>query len=115
MATTRAIRRYTDDPIPEDDLAEILWHATRAPSGSNRQPFRFLALRDGAAAVEAKALLGTSFREMWSAKQAADGYAAGSGADTSSPSFTTSTFTASTSTLTYLRITSSSSRCSRGR
>src|SRR3546814_11176595 len=36
-------------------------------------------------AVEAKALLGTSFREMWSAKQAADGYAAGSGADTSSP------------------------------
>src|SRR3546814_4212276 len=44
-----------------------------------------LALRDGAAAVEAKALLGTSFREMWSAKQAADGYAAGSGADTSSP------------------------------
>src|SRR3546814_9846107 len=37
------------------------------------------------AAVEAKALLGTSFREMWSAKQAADGYAAGSGADTSSP------------------------------
>src|SRR3546814_12730320 len=81
MATTRAIRRYTDDPIPEDDLAEILWHATRAPSGSNRQPFRFLALRDGPAAVEAKALLGTSFREMWSAKQAADGHAPGSGAD----------------------------------
>src|SRR3546814_12930058 len=79
MATTRAIRRYTDDPIPEDDLAEILWHATRPPSGSNRQPFRFLALRDGAAAVEAKALLGTSFREMRSAKQAADGSAAGSG------------------------------------
>src|SRR3546814_5240270 len=32
-----------------------------------------------------------------------------------SPSFTTSPFTASTSTLTYLRITSSSPRCSRGR
>ena len=65
MATTRAIRRYTDDPIPEDDLATILWHATRAPSGSNRQPFRFLVLRDGPRAVEAKALLGRSFREMW--------------------------------------------------
>lgn len=45
MATTRAIRRYTDDPMPDDDLATILWHATRAPSGSNRQPFRFLVDR----------------------------------------------------------------------
>ena len=47
LATTRAIRRYRDEPIPEDDLAGILWHATRAPSGSNRQPFRFVVLRDG--------------------------------------------------------------------
>ena len=30
LATTRAIRRYRDEPIPEDDLASILWHATRA-------------------------------------------------------------------------------------
>ena len=85
LATTRAIRRYTDDPIPEDDLATILWHATRAPSGSNRQPFRFLVLRDGPRAVEAKALLGRSFREMWAAKRAADGYEAGSGSDEASP------------------------------
>ena len=34
IATTRAIRRYTDDPVPDDDLAAILWHAGRAPSGS---------------------------------------------------------------------------------
>ena len=85
MATTRAIRRYTDDPIPEDDLATILWHATRAPSGSNRQPFRFVVLRDGPSAVEAKALLGRSFREMWQVKVAHDRYDEGSGADASSP------------------------------
>lgn len=85
MATTRAIRRYTDDPIPEDDLATILWHATRAPSGSNRQPFRFVVLRDGPVATQAKALLGESFRQGWAAKRAADGYEAGSGADDSSP------------------------------
>ena len=36
LATTRAIRRYTDEPIPDEDLASILWHAGRAPSGSNR-------------------------------------------------------------------------------
>ncbi len=85
MATTRAIRRYTDDPIPEADLSSILWHATRAPSGSNRQPFRFLVLHDGPTAVAAKALLGRSFREMWATKQASDGYGAGSGADATSP------------------------------
>lgn len=85
IATTRAIRRYTGDPIPDADLATILWHATRAPSGSNRQPFRFLVLRDGPAATDAKGLLGRSFREMWAAKRAADGYEAGSGAAGTSP------------------------------
>ncbi len=74
LATTRAIRRYTDEPIPDDDLATILWHAGRAPSGSNRQPFRFLVLRDGPNAAEAKALLGNAFREGWNAKREHDGY-----------------------------------------
>jgi nitroreductase len=85
LATTRAIRRYTDEPIPDDDLNTIIWHAGRAPSGSNRQPFRFLVLRDGDRARAAKALLGRSFRAGWAAKQVADGYAAGSGADPTSP------------------------------
>src|SRR5688572_1721660 len=85
MATTRAIRRYTDDPIPEADLATILWHATRAPSGSNRQPFRFLVLRDGPVAGQAKAVLGRGFREMWQVKLDQDGYEEGSGSDDSSP------------------------------
>jgi len=74
LATTRAIRRYTDDPVPDGDLAAILWHAGRAPSGSNRQPFRFLVLRDGPGAVAAKSLLGGSFRAGWDAKREADGY-----------------------------------------
>lgn len=74
LATTRAIRRYTDDPIPDDDLATILWHAGRAPSGSNRQPFRFLVLRDGPRAIAAKSLLGEAFRAGWEAKREGDGY-----------------------------------------
>ena len=55
LATTRAIRRFRPDPIPDDDLATILWHASRAPTGSNRQSFRFLVLRDGPNARQAKA------------------------------------------------------------
>ena len=34
LATTRAIRRYTNEPIPEADLNKMLFAATRAPSGS---------------------------------------------------------------------------------
>ena len=75
LATTRAIRRYTDDPIPDDALSSILWHATRAPSGSNRQPVRYLILRDGPRAREAKALLGAAFRRGWKHKEVADGFA----------------------------------------
>lgn len=85
IATTRAIRRYTDDPIPEADLARILFAATRAPSGSNRQGFRFVVLRDGPAATEAKAVLGDAFRRGWSSKRTGDGYDDGSGARDDSP------------------------------
>ncbi|MGZ4693960.1 MAG: nitroreductase family protein [Acidimicrobiales bacterium] len=85
LRTTRAIRRYRPDPIPEADLATILWHASRAPTGSNRQPFRFVVLRDGPRAVEAKAILGAAFRAEWATKVQADGYRQGSGADPSSP------------------------------
>lgn len=85
LATTRAIRRYRDEPIPDDDLARILFAATRAPSGSNRQPFRFLVLRDGPAAAEARALLGRSFRELWAEKRATERYDEGSGALTDTP------------------------------
>ena len=74
LASTRTIRRYTSDPVPPDDLNSILWHATRAPSGSNRQPVRYLALVDGPRAARAKSLLGESFRRGWSAKLRQDGY-----------------------------------------
>ena len=85
LATTRAIRRYRDEPVDPDDLRDILFAATRAPSGSNRQPFRFIVLTDGPNAGVAKALLGGAARTVWAHKSARDGYAAGSGADPSSP------------------------------
>lgn len=73
LASTRTIRRYERTPIPKDDLSTIVWHATRAPSGSNRQPFRFLVLTDSPTAAAAKALLGRAFRAGWSDKKVADG------------------------------------------
>jgi nitroreductase len=85
LATTRSIRRFRPDPIPDADLATILWHATRAPSGSNRQSFRFVVLRDGPRARQAKAVLGEAFRAEWAHKRRDDGYEQGSGSDPSSP------------------------------
>lgn len=85
LATTRAIRRYTDELIPSKDLNTILWHASRAPSGSNRQNFRFLVLQDSAAARKAKELLGHAFRAGWRTKVEHDKYEKGSGRDPTSP------------------------------
>lgn len=85
LVTTRAIRRFRPDPVSDEDLAAVLFAASRAPSGSNRQPFRFLVLRDGPRAPQAKALLGGAFRSEWAKKVEADGYRLGSGADETSP------------------------------
>lgn len=85
LASTRAIRRYTDEPVPESALRDMLFAATRAPSGSNRQPFRFIVLRDSGIACEAKRILGEAARRVWGGKRAADRYEEGSGRDASSP------------------------------
>ena len=85
LATTRTIRRYTGDPVPVEALRAMLFAATRAPSGSNRQPFRFLVLTDGPKAVAAKRIVAGGARQIWEAKRVADGYDRGTGTDSTSP------------------------------
>jgi nitroreductase len=85
LASTRAIRRYRDEAVPAEALRTMLFAATRAPSGSNRQPFRFIVLTDGANARAAKALIGEAARRMWSRKREHDRYDEGSGARDDSP------------------------------
>jgi len=85
MSTTRSIRRYTDEKIPPEILRDILFAATRAPSGSNRQPFRFVVLDEGPVAVAAKQLVADAARAGWARKRRADGYDSGSGSVSDSP------------------------------
>ena len=85
LVTTRAIRCYRNEAIPETDLRDMLFAATRAPSGSNRQPFRFVVLTSGPVAEEAKRLIGEGARRFWGAKRDADGYDRGSGTERDSP------------------------------
>jgi nitroreductase len=88
LCSTRAIRRYRPEPVPDHVLRDILFAASRAPSGSNRQPFRFIVLVDGPNAVVAKGLIGAAARAAWNTKRSTDGYDQGSGADTNSPKAT---------------------------
>ncbi len=85
LSTARSVRRYSPEPIPDADLAKILYAASRAPSGTNRQPFRFIVLRDGPRARRARRLLGESFRRGWARKTAEEGWNTGSAADPNSP------------------------------
>jgi nitroreductase len=85
LCSTRAIRRYVDEAIPEPVLRDMLFAATRAPSGSNRQPFRFVVLTEGERAAKAKQLIGESAQRIWSSKRQHDQYDKGSGADPNSP------------------------------
>jgi len=69
LTTTRTIRRYLDTPVTNDQLAMMMHIATRAPSGSNRQPFRFVVLRNGDNASQVRKLLGEGANEVWQAKK----------------------------------------------
>lgn len=83
--STRAIRRYRDESIPDKDLRDMLFAATRAPSGSNRQPFRFVVLTDSDKAKQAKVLIKQGAESVWRAKKTNDQYDQRSGTDSDSP------------------------------
>ena len=46
MQTQRAIRMFTDDPVPNDAIEKMVKAAIRAPSPGNRQGWHFLVIRD---------------------------------------------------------------------
>ena len=41
----RSIRKFKDEPIPEETAQAVLRAATLAPSAKNRQPWRFVVVR----------------------------------------------------------------------
>jgi len=42
----RSVRRYKEDPIPDDVLYRILESGRLAPSGKNLQPWKFIVVKD---------------------------------------------------------------------
>ena len=62
MRTQRSIRRYANDPVPDELITTIIEAATHAPSATNRQPWHFLVIRDG----ELKRRMGEWYLDAWS-------------------------------------------------
>jgi nitroreductase len=48
IRTTRAIRRLKSDPVPNALIRKVCEAGTFAPSGGNRQPWKFIAVTDPA-------------------------------------------------------------------
>ena len=61
LRTCRTVRRLRPDPVPDELLRKILTAATWAPSGGNRQPWRFLVVRD----AERKRQLRELYLPLW--------------------------------------------------
>ena len=67
LMTTRAMRRYTGEPIEEEDIIVCLRAALQAPSGGNIQPWQFLVVTDPAK----RAQLGDIYRRAYTRYEAA--------------------------------------------
>jgi len=73
IMTTRAMRRYTDEPVTDEEIWTCLRAAIQAPSGGNIQPYQFLVVRDPAL----KARLGEVYLRAWDRYGAATNAAIG--------------------------------------
>lgn len=58
IMTTRAIRRFTDAPVSDEDIATCLRAAQQAPSGGNVQPQQYIVVTD----VDQKVAVGHWYR-----------------------------------------------------
>ena len=58
LLTRRGIRKYRPEPVPVEDLKEILAAGATAPSAVNMQHWYFVAVQDPAALEEVKAIMG---------------------------------------------------------
>ena len=61
LYTTRAMRRVKEDPVPENIIQSMIDSAIRAPSGSNRQNWKFLVVTD----KNIREKLSNIYRETW--------------------------------------------------
>jgi nitroreductase len=65
ITTQRSIREFEERPVPQALIMRLIEAATRAPSGSNLQPWRFLVIESAAT----RAAIATAVREHYDANE----------------------------------------------
>jgi nitroreductase len=61
LTTTRAIRRFTAEPVCDADILTCIRVATQGPSGGNIQPWQFLVVTD----AETRRAIGAVYRRAY--------------------------------------------------
>jgi nitroreductase len=61
IRTTRAIRRFTDEPVTHEEITACVEAAIQAPSGGNIQPWAYVAITD----PEQRATVGAIYRKAY--------------------------------------------------
>ena len=61
LYSQRAIRYFTDEPVPDEMVHRLIEAATKAPSGGNRQGWKFLVIRD----QTAKDVIADYYERAW--------------------------------------------------
>ena len=61
MMTQKSIRRYTDEPVTEDEILQCLRAAIQAPNGGNSQPWQWLVVTD----ADKRRRIGEIYKRAW--------------------------------------------------
>jgi nitroreductase len=61
ITTTRAVRRFSDAPVSDEEIAACIRAAVQGPSGGNIQPWQFLVVRD----AETRRAIGGVYRRAY--------------------------------------------------
>ncbi len=65
LSKRRSVRYFSDKPVPEQLIKNLILAAGTAPSGSNKQPWRFVAVKDPAIKKEIRIAAEEEEREFY--------------------------------------------------
>ena len=61
MLTQKSIRRYSDEPVTNEEILQCLRAAIQAPNGGNGQPWQWLVVTD----AEKRRRIGELYKQAW--------------------------------------------------
>ncbi len=68
MRKRRSVRMFSDRPVSRETIEWVIRTAGTAPSGANKQPWRFVAVSDGATKARIRAAAEEEEREFYSSR-----------------------------------------------